>query len=524
MHVIATAGHVDHGKSTLIRRLTGMEPDRLAEEQQRGLTIELGFAWTTLTSGEQVAFVDVPGHERFIRTMLAGVGPVPAVLFVVAADEGWMPQSAEHLAALDALNVQHGVLVVTRGDLADPNPVMADALARIRRTSLGDIPAVAVSAVSGFGLPRLESVLSDVVYALPKPDTHSDVRLWVDRSFTVAGNGTVVTGTLSAGTLRVGDELILARTGQRLRIRGLHTLNQRHETVAAVARVALNLRGIDRKAISRGDALLTPDCWLTTNVIDVELPNAVAGERILHIGSAAVSIRIRPLGADTARLTLNQALPLRVSDRLLLRNPGCRGIVGATVLDVRPPTLTRRGAAQARVVELKTCLPQEQYLRRVKFAKEETLKAMGLPALGLEVADWRVDPQHWAELARDVGPMLRDWQREHPFESGVPVEAARQLLALPNVELVHRLLSVTNLDVINGRVRLSQTELPESISTAAAILLQLDQPFTVSAARQALGTNRKSAMTLLATLDRLGVTERLPDDTRRILAASLIPQ
>ena len=151
MQVIATAGHVDHGKSTLVRALTGMEPDRWAEERRRGLTIDLGFAWLTLPSGDQVAFVDVPGHERFVPNMLAGVGPVPAVLFTVAADGGWMPQSAEHLAALDALGICHGVLAVTRADLADPGPARREALGRISATSLGQVEAVAVSAVTGEG-------------------------------------------------------------------------------------------------------------------------------------------------------------------------------------------------------------------------------------------------------------------------------------------------------------------------------------------------------------------------------------
>ena len=167
MQVIATAGHVDHGKSTLVRALTGMEPDRWAEERRRGLTIDLGFAWLTLPSGDQMAFVDVPGHERFVPNMLAGVGPVPAVLLTVAADGGWMPQSAEHLAALDALGISHGVLAVTRSDLADPGPARREALARISATSLGQVEAVAVSAVTGEGLPELLDALGRLAASLP---------------------------------------------------------------------------------------------------------------------------------------------------------------------------------------------------------------------------------------------------------------------------------------------------------------------------------------------------------------------
>src|SRR5271167_2552588 len=181
MQVIATAGHVDHGKSALVRVLTGMEPDRWAEERRRGLTIDLGFAWMTLPGGERLALVDVPGHERFVPNMLAGVGPVPAVLFVVAADGGWMPQSAEHLAAIDALGIRHGVLAVSRADLADPAPAMTQALAQIGRTSLGAITAVPVSAVTGAGLPELIAELDRLAAALPAPDPAGPVRIWIDR-------------------------------------------------------------------------------------------------------------------------------------------------------------------------------------------------------------------------------------------------------------------------------------------------------------------------------------------------------
>src|SRR5882672_6734678 len=203
MQVIATAGHVDHGKSALVRALTGMEPDRWAEERRRGLTIDLGFAWTKLPGGEQLAFVDVPGHERFVPNMLAGLGPVPAVMFVVAADGGWMPQSAEHLAAVDALGVRHGLLVITRSDLADPAPATRQARAEIARTSLGAVEAVPVSAVTGEGLDDLRAALFRLAAALaePVPAVGAPIRLWIDRSFTIRGAGTVVTGTLPAGTV-----------------------------------------------------------------------------------------------------------------------------------------------------------------------------------------------------------------------------------------------------------------------------------------------------------------------------------
>src|SRR5215468_5975134 len=235
MQVIATAGHVDHGKSTLVRALTGMEPDRWEAERRRGLSIDLGFAWLTLPSGERLAFVDVPGHERFVPNMLAGVGPVPAVMFVVAADGGWMPQSAEHLAAIDALAISRGLLVVTRADLADPAPALRDAAERIRGTSLGRVDALAVSGVTGQGLPELRAALDRLAASLPASDPGAPVRLWVDRAFSIRGSGTVVTGTLPAGTIGAGDELLVAPSLRPVRVRGIQTLKEQAERVSGVA-------------------------------------------------------------------------------------------------------------------------------------------------------------------------------------------------------------------------------------------------------------------------------------------------
>ncbi|WP_343939145.1 selenocysteine-specific translation elongation factor, partial [Pseudonocardia zijingensis] len=336
--VVATAGHVDHGKSTLVRALTGMEPDRLAEERRRGLTIDLGFAWTTLPSGTDLAIVDVPGHERFVTTMLAGAGPVPAVLVVVAADEGWMPQSAEHLDALDALGVEHGLLVVTRCDLLDPEVAREDALAEIRRSTLGEVGVVEVCATRGEGLDALRTALDGLVGALPEPDPEADVRLWVDRAFTIKGAGTVVTGTLGAGTIRVGDELELR--GRRVHVRGLQSLGEPVEVARGVARVAVNLRGVPREAVARGDALLTPESWIAPAEFDVALrgvrggePGALPSEVVLHAGSAAVAGRVRPLGPGFVRLRPERPLPLRIGDRVVLRDPGRRAVVaGAGVL------------------------------------------------------------------------------------------------------------------------------------------------------------------------------------------------
>ena len=483
MYVIATAGHVDHGKSTLIKRLTGMEPDRWAEERRRGLTIGLGFAWTTLRGGARVAFVDVPGHERFVSTMLAGVGPVPAVLFVVAADEGWMPQSEEHLSALDALGVRHALLVVTRSDLADPGPALAQATARLAGTSLRDARSVAVSAVTGDGLDALERELARLVTGLPAANPDADVRLWLDRGFTIDGSGTVVTGTLAAGTVRVGDELVLASTGHTVRVRGVRSLGDIHRSVSALARVAVNLRGTDRSSIRRGDALLTEGAWLTTDLLDVAhtADDDLAGELMFHIGSAAVAVRVRPLGPRGARLRLRSALPLRIGDRALLRDPGRHRVAAAVdVLDVRPPELTRRGAARRRADVLESLArggPADAmaiHLTQRGFVRSAELRAMGLPVPAADPlpGDWYVDDLLRKEIIARLPSEVDSWIRRNPLRDGVPVETVRQMLDLPHTVLVGRFARDAGLRVDGGAVRRpgARSELPVTVERAVAAL------------------------------------------------------
>jgi len=487
MHVLATAGHVDHGKSTLVRALTGMEPDRWAEERRRGMTIDLGFAWTTLPSGATVAFVDVPGHERFVANMLAGVGPVPAAMIVVAADEGWMPQSAEHLAALHALDVRHGLLVVTRSDLADPGPATVRALSEIAATSLGAVDAVTVCAVTGTGLDELRSALDRLVAALPSPDAEAPVRLWIDRSFTIKGAGTVVTGTLGAGRLRPGDELELTGATRPIRIRGLQRLGVAADDVPATARVAVNLRGVDKDTVGRGRALLTPGRFLVTDLVDVrvhgdpvaDLPATVT----LHAGSAAVPARVRPLGPDTARLRLGAPLPLRIGDRALLRDPGRHHVAGGvTVLDVVPPGLTRRGAAAARAADLAIMdgVPDlAGELRRRRLARRDDLTRMGVNAGGDAVAgQWLADPAHWAALHDRLADEVARHAREHPLEPGAPVEALRRRLGLPDRALVEALVRPP-LALHGGRISAGAPAVPRELRTAVdrAFDPLADRPF-----------------------------------------------
>jgi len=471
VHVVATAGHVDHGKSMLVRALTGMEPDRWEAERRRGMTIDLGFAWTTLPSGDEIAFVDVPGHERFVSNMLAGAGPAPAVMFVVAADEGWKPQSAEHLAAIDALGVRHGILVVTRADLADPAPALRQATLKIADTSLGQtrIEAVAVSALTGQGLPDLVAALGRLAARLPRPDPRSGVRLWLDRVFAIRGSGTVVTGTLQAGTVRAGDELALTPSMRTLRIRGVQSLGTPAGEVSGVARVALNLRGVSTRELHRGMALIQAGRWTVTSVIDVRLtPRPPAHRRppgtmrrppgtmrlparlTLHIGAARMVARARMLGSGLARLSLERPLPLHVGDRVLLRDPGAapdqasgRPIFGATVLDVSPPRLRGTGAAAAAERELASW-PEPpatpDLLRRHRLLRASAASAMGLRDLPPPVSgEWLADPAHWQRLRQRLAAAVAEHAARDPLAPGLAVDAARAELGLPDRGLVEAL-------------------------------------------------------------------------------------
>ena len=586
MHVVATAGHVDHGKSTLVRALTGTDPDRLEEEQRRGLTIELGYAWTAWPGTGDVAFVDVPGHERFLTTMLSGIGPVPAALLVVAADDPWMPQAAEHLAALDALGVGHGVVAVTRSDLTDPAPAMARAAAEVARTSLAGAPVVAVSGRTGAGLEDLRAALTTMLGALPAPAADADVRLWVDRRFTVRGAGTVVTATLPAGTVRVGDTLA---DGERLvRVRGLQALGRDAHAVSGTARVALNLTG-DVDDIGRGTVLTTPGAWHHTEVVDVRLrpgPGANDGRPPLtpqlHVGAADVAVRQRPLGdpdGGLARLTSGRALPLRVGDRMLLRDPGDRRLWRVDVLDPDPPRLRRRGAADRRAAQLAGAdgsprLADE--LARRGLAHRDRLRRIGVPVTSgdhLEAGPWLVSRGLAGALAERLPRLVEEHVRSHPLDPDVPLAVLADRLRLPSPDLVLPLVRPP-LQVVGGRVRVPGSGLPAEVAAAVDVvrrelvvapfaaptadrlrelglderalgaaeragllwriapglvllpgadrdaatrLARLEQPFTTSAARQDLGTSRRVVLPLLERLDRAGLTRRLADDRREVV-------
>jgi selenocysteine-specific elongation factor len=578
MHVVATAGHVDHGKSTLVRALTGSDPDRLEEEHRRGLSIELGYCWTELPGVGEVAFVDVPGHQRFIATALAGVGPVPVAMLVVAADDPWMPQAAEHLAALDALGVEHGVLVVTRADLADPEPALLRSRAEVDGTSLRGAPSVVVSGRSGVGLDRLRRTLATVLSRIPAPDPEAPVRLWVDRRFHVRGTGTVVTGTLPAGTIAVGD--ILLAEDAKVRVRALESLERSREQVSGVARVAVDLGGRAPEGLSRGSTLTTLDAWETTTIVDVALTDTATTATLpegplLHIGSAQVPVHARPLGNGFARLVLRRPLPLRVGDRAILRDPGSRALWGVRILDPAPPPLRRRGAAAQRAQALAGhdgTLAAELRIRGV--VRRSVLRRAGAPVDGLpdgavSVGDWLAGP----EVAGTWRERLADLVAAAGAGDPLTTAAAAHRLGLPDPDLVEALVAPP-LRLDRGRIvdagstdleprlqaaldrlvdelaeapfsapsaerlltlgldarttailhrsghllRLADKVvlLPGADDLAVEVLGALAQPFTASEARTALGTSRRVALPLLAHLDDSGRTVRLADDSRRL--------
>ncbi|WP_031470300.1 selenocysteine-specific translation elongation factor [Sciscionella sediminilitoris] len=484
MHVIATAGHVDHGKSTLLRALTGMEPDRWAEERRRGMTIDLGYVWMSLGGHDDLVFVDVPGHERFITNMLAGVGPVPATLLVVAADGGWSAQTEEHATVLQALGVEHGVIAVTRTDLAPAGPALAEVRRRLAGTSLAGAEAVAVSGITGAGLDTLRAALGRLVARMPSQPS-SATRLWVDRVFTVRGAGTVVTGTLTGGTIGVGDELVLSPSGQPVRVKGMERLKQPVGYSSAVARVAVNLRGVSRDRVHRGAALLAPGRWAAVSTMDVRIDEGHRLPRtpMLHVGAAAVSVHLRPLGERTARLRLRHPLPIHTGERLILRAPGTREVAGAVALDIDPPRLNHRGAAAHRDVELAALTgapdPATEVHRRGSV-RVHRLVTSGIvepdacvPDGVVAVSGWWVAPARWQGWTRELTRLVEQHARQRPLSPGLAPAIVARALGLPGRELLAPLVAACKDLVLDEHGVRSRTASPVLPAGAAEALERL---------------------------------------------------
>jgi len=401
--VLGTAGHIDHGKSTLVKALTGTDPDRLAEEKERGITIELGFAQLTLPSGRTMGVVDVPGHERFVRQMVAGATGIDVVVLVVAADDGVMPQTREHLAIIDLLGIPRGVVAITKADLADADwteLIAEDVRGLIAGTSIEGAPIVPVSARSGAGIPELLATIDEVAEEAEARHSNLPLRLPVDRVFTIAGAGTVVTGTLWSGVAKRDDQVELMPSGKRGRIRSVQMHGAQAEKAVAGNRVALNIAGLDTDDISRGDIVAEPGTLTVTDRFDArvtylasESKPFASGTRVhVHHGTREVLGRVLLMDAEAlqpgqsglAQVRLEEPLSPRYDDRFIIRSYSPMWTIGGgVVLDVLPPRRT-------------TLKPHERELLDALLAHDLSGAALGLLAS-------RAIPMTSAQVAAAIG-------------------------------------------------------------------------------------------------------------------------
>ncbi len=458
--VVGTAGHIDHGKSTLITALTGIDPDRLAEEKRRGMTIDLGFAHMKLPGGREIGVVDVPGHARFIRNMLAGVHGLDAVILVVAADEGVRPQTREHLEIIDLLEVDRGVVALTKVDLVDPDwleLVSAEVATALEGTSLAGARIVPVSSVTRAGLDDLVAALETV---LVEAESRHDVgrpRLPIDRVFTISGFGTVVTGTLVDGTLESGQELEVVPKGITVRVRGLQQHNRKVETAQPGSRVAANLAGAEKDDLDRGDVLALPGTLPTTRRVDAMvrvLDDAPRGlrhgaELTLHTGTVEVGARaivlegdvIEPGQSGWVQLYLERAIAVAPRDRFILRVPSpSLTLAGGRFADVAPHKHPRHDAAVRESLEQRVAgnVLQEELrkyqrgvaisaLLKATLAGEDQVSTLDARRAG----DWIWAPEHWVAQSRRVEQELSAYHSAHPLRTGMPREELRSRAGVP---------------------------------------------------------------------------------------------
>ena len=458
--VIGTAGHIDHGKSTLITALTGIDPDRLAEEKRRGMTIDLGFAHLRLPSGLEVGIVDVPGHARFIRNMLAGTHGLDAVMLVIAADEGVMPQTREHLEIIDLLDVRRGVVVLSKVDLVDAEwlgLVTSEVLVALTGTSLDGAQVIPYSAVSGAGKADLVAALDTLLEsAVSRPDIDRP-RLPIDRVFTMSGFGTVVTGTLVDGTLTVGEELEVVPAGRLARVRGLQQHNRKVETASPGSRVAANLTGVEKDELARGDVLARPKTLGATRRVDATVrvlasaPQALAHgvELLLHTGTSEVGCRVIVLEGDViapgahgwVQLYLERPIAAAAQDRFILRIPSPSATIGGgRFVDVRPRKHSRHDSLVRESLERRAAgdvLQEElhKYPRGVTVAA--LLKATLAPEADVaalkarRIGEWLFDVGAWQTISERATKELEGYHSAHPLREGMAREELRSRLGVP---------------------------------------------------------------------------------------------
>ena len=561
MRVVATAGHVDHGKSSLVLALTGTDPDRFAEEKRRGLTIDLGFAHAVLPSGEGISFIDVPGHIRFLRNMLAGVGGIDACLFVVAATEGWKPQSEEHLRILELLGARHGVIALTKVDLVDDewrDIATLEVLDHVAGTFLADAPIIGVSAPTGAGLDELRDALDTLVATTPQAIDRERPRLWVDRVFAAKGSGTVVTGTLTDGSLQVDDRVAVGSRHDDVRVRSIQSLGNTMQHIGAGNRVALNLSGVEHTEVSRGDAVVHPKQWRPTNRFDASLhvlerlEHEVSrrGAYVAYIGSGEFTVKLRVLGDEAIqpgangliRLHLPEALPLLPGDRFILRESGRNETVGGgEVLDISPVlpaskarpnrdinrVIAERGWVTVDELVLLTGERLEATIGQwvvtagaVDALRASVLERVGAAGpLGLDIAS--LDDRERAVLAtidtvdidngRAREAEVRDPLADHPFVAALlagrftPPDAT-------NVDKTELRLLIRSARVVErDGIYFHPQTIDDAARAAAALLTENPDGFTVAQFRDVTGSTRKHALPLAAELDARGITRRRDD-------------
>ncbi len=481
MRVIGTAGHVDHGKSTLIAALTGTHPDRLKEEQAREMTIELGFGWMTLPNGEEVGIVDVPGHRDFIENMLSGIGGIDAALLVIAADEGVMPQTKEHLAILDLLQIPGGVIVLTKTDLA-PDPDWLDLLemdirAAVSETVLRDAPIVRVSAKTGQGLDALLATLGKVLEEKPERLDLNRPRLPIDRVFSMSGFGTVVTGTLSDGNFAVGDEVEILPSGGKGRIRGLQTHKKKEERAMLGSRTAVNISGINTELIQRGEVVIHPNQYQSTRRLDARfrlLKDASAsvkhGDEVkFFVGASETIANLRLLGTEELlpgkegwiQLELRDPVVAVRGDKYVLRRPSpSETLGGGIVVDHQPKGRHKRfnddtlksleALTQGTPVDIlfeaalalnAAPLKEMAAKSRLESAAAETalqelvnsgqilvLEDGPLTAAGNALA---IALPHWSKLSTKVIEIIEAYHKQFSLRRGIPREELKSKLKLP---------------------------------------------------------------------------------------------
>ena len=475
MYVIGTAGHVDHGKSTLVMALTGIDPDRLPEEKEREMTIDLGFAWLTLPSGREVSIVDVPGHERFIKNMLAGVGGIDLALLVVAADESVMPQTREHLAILDILRVKRGLVVITKGDLVDEELLelgKAEVEDTLKGTTFEDSPLMVVSAYSGLGLDELKRAIDTMLDTTEARKDLGRPRLPVDRCFTVAGFGTVVTGTLIDGTLSVGQEVQTFPSRQVGRVRGLQSHRKKIDHADPGRRLAVNLSGISRDDIERGEVITTSGWLKPTARLDAQLklvrdaprPLKHNGGVTFHLFTSETSARVRLLDTKElgpgeegwGQIHLEYPIAAVKGDLFVVRSADAT-LGGGKVVDPHPMRRHRRfllpviqrlksmeegtgeeallnavehwGPCDLNTLSQRANLSQEEALSRtLELVQRAQVVLLGDAATQTDALVYSTPA--WESLKRNASRALQSYHRQHPLRKGIPREELRSRLGL----------------------------------------------------------------------------------------------